>query len=498
MSLVGSSTSVLFTLSYSAAASLDSNATLETKITVNTVSGSISCNKTVTGSGVISRTVTLSSCTGNGVLTISVAAGTALDSAGNASSAAGPSGQVTVDNLPPVLTTTSPAANTQINSTFTLTGTCETGLSVVISGSGISGSPQTASCSGGLFSKALSLIGAEGNKVVTLFEDDGVNSVTITLNLTKDTIAPSLAISLPANATVINNSNSNLALSGTCESGYDVVIEGDVPAGQSTPCTSGVFSFGVWQLNSGDGVKSVAIRQTDLAGNTTTASRSYTLNTTPVSQGSTPQLDTSSVINALHVSLRGTCDSDAAFQTTAVTTFGRLQSVSCTAGLLTVNVTDFPDGRNSFTVTVTTTRIINGLTRSSSKTYTYQFFCPKGYVGIPGKFSTDADTLGLGNPSATSGNADGGLDPTRDFCVMKYQAKAATSNASSQTPFEPVYDGNKYFSPLSNYWPESRADSTPWVNISRDNADLRCRALNETLGTCTGSGCDSGNNANYG
>jgi hypothetical protein len=81
---------------------------------------------------------------------------------------------------------------------------------------------------------------------------------------------------------------------------------------------------------------------------------------------------------------------------------------------------------------------------------------------------------------------------------MKYQAKAATSNAGSQTPFEPVYNGTKTFTPLSNYWPESRADSTPWVNISRDEAALRCRALNETLGTCTGSGCDSWDNANYG
>ncbi len=499
VSLVGSSTSALFTLSYSAAASVDSNATLATKVTVNTVSGSFACTKTVTGSGVISRTVTLSSCTGNGSLTISVAAGTALDSVGNASSAAGPSAVVTVDNLPPVLTTTSPAANTQINSTFTLTGTCETGLSVVISGSGISGSPQTASCSGGLFSKALSLIGAEGNKVLTLSEDDGVNSSSATLNLTKDTTAPSLAISLPASATVINNSNSNFALSGTCESGYSVVIEGDAPAGQQTTCTAGAFSFGTWQLNSGDGVKSVTIRQTDLAGNTATAARSFTLNTTPVPVSSMAQLDASTVvIKALHVTLSGTCDSDAAFQTTGVSTLGKVQSVSCTAGLLAVNVTDLPDGRNSFTVTLTTTRIINGLNRSSSQSFTYQFFCPKGYIGIPGKFATDGDVAGLGNPSASSGNADGGLDPTRDFCVMKYQAKAATSNASSQTPFEPVYDGAKTFSPMSNYWPESRADSTPWVYISRDNAALRCRALNETLGTCTGSGCDTWPNASYG
>jgi hypothetical protein len=369
---------------------------------------------------------------------------------------------------------------------------------VDISSSGISGVAQTASCSEGVFSKALTLIGGEGSKVLSLTSNDGVNSNSASLTVIRDSIAPSLNISLPANLAVINNATSNLPLTGSCESGYNVVIEGDVSAGQSTMCTSGAFSFAGWQLTSGDGVKSVTIRQTDLAGNSSTSSRSYTLNTSPVGPISRSLLDTSSLLNALHVSLTGICDSDAAFATSAVTTLGRVQGVSCTAGLLKVNVTDLPDGRNSFTVTVTTTRIVNGLTQVSSTGFTYQFFCPKGYVGIPGRFSTDADFAGLGNPSASAGNADGGLDPGRDFCVMKYQAKAATSNASSQTPFEPVYDGNKSFSPLSNYWPESRADSTPWVNILRDNSALRCRALNETLGTCTGSGCDSWNNANYG
>ena len=90
--------------------------------------------------------------------------------------------------------------------------------------------------------------------------------------------------------------------------------------------------------------------------------------------------------------------------------------------------------------------------------------------------------------NATAGNADGGLDPTRDFCVMKYQAKVATSNNGGQSAWEPVYDGNKAFT-MANYWPQSRADSTPWVNISRDDAADRCKALNEAHGLCSGASC---------
>ena len=242
---------------------------------------------------------------------------------------------------------------------------------------------------------------------------------------------------------------------------------------------------------------SSVIQITATDGSLSSSAQSFTL-TVIAGAPPSPALSSLSVLKTLHQELTGTCDSNPLFVTTAVTTLGRIQSLSCVANVLNVKITDLPDGRGSFTVTVTTTRTSNSLNSSSSTNYTYQFFCPKNYVGIPGKFSTDADFAGLGNPSASSGNADGGLDPSRDFCVMKYQAKAATSNASSQTPFEPVYDGNKTFTPMINYWPESRADSTPWVNISRDEADLRCRALNETLGTCTGSGCDTWGNGSYG
>ncbi len=61
----------------------------------------------VTGAGT-TWTVTLSGISGDGALGISVAAGTASDTAGNVAPAAGPSATATVDNTPPTVTIAGP------------------------------------------------------------------------------------------------------------------------------------------------------------------------------------------------------------------------------------------------------------------------------------------------------------------------------------------------------------------------------------------------------
>ncbi|MCE9563151.1 MAG: hypothetical protein K8U57_14000, partial [Planctomycetes bacterium] len=77
----------------------------------------ITLNKTGTANGTVSvdagtgatRTVTISGITGDGTLSISLAAGTAADVAGNLAPAAGPSSPVTVDNTAPTVTISLPS-----------------------------------------------------------------------------------------------------------------------------------------------------------------------------------------------------------------------------------------------------------------------------------------------------------------------------------------------------------------------------------------------------
>ena len=74
-------------------------------------------NKTGTAAGTIAvsgtgltRTVTISSISGNGSLGISIAAGTASDLAGNMAPAAGPSTTFIVDNTAPTISLGAPSA----------------------------------------------------------------------------------------------------------------------------------------------------------------------------------------------------------------------------------------------------------------------------------------------------------------------------------------------------------------------------------------------------
>src|SRR5207249_5235278 len=78
-------------------------------ITLN-ASGGATASIGVSGSGT-TRTVTLSSITGNGTLGISMAAGTATDTAGNTAPAAGPSATFTVDNTGPAISSVSKPAD---------------------------------------------------------------------------------------------------------------------------------------------------------------------------------------------------------------------------------------------------------------------------------------------------------------------------------------------------------------------------------------------------
>ena len=96
---------VSFTISYANANAITlagSNITLNK---TGTADGTIS----VSGAGLVERTVTISNITGNGALGISIGAGTATDTFGNGAPAIGPSATFNVDNTPPVIEISSPS-----------------------------------------------------------------------------------------------------------------------------------------------------------------------------------------------------------------------------------------------------------------------------------------------------------------------------------------------------------------------------------------------------
>ena len=71
---------------------------------------------------------------------------------------------------------------------------------------------------------------------------------------------------------------------------------------------------------------------------------------------------------------------------------------------------------------------------------------------------------------------------SKDFCVMKYEAKAETNAGGS-------YDSDGLSVNLSNYKPGSTASNLPWRSINRVNARTECQSL--------GSGYDLISNAQW-
>ncbi len=103
---------VTYTVTYSAA---DAVTLAPGNITLNKT-GTANGTVAVSGSGNTSRTVTISSITGEGTLGISIAAGTASDAAGNTATSGGPGTTFNVDNTRPTLSIGAPSTN------FTATG----------------------------------------------------------------------------------------------------------------------------------------------------------------------------------------------------------------------------------------------------------------------------------------------------------------------------------------------------------------------------------------
>jgi hypothetical protein len=218
------------------------NATDSSKITLSTTGGA-SCSRAIAGAGTAGDPfiVTISNCSGNGTVGVSVAAGAATDAAGNTTLAAASATSVNVDNSAPTPTITSPAASTEFNNTTVttaLTGACETGLTVSLGGDVTAG--QTATCSSSAYSfSSWTLTTGDGSKSVTVSQTDAAGNVgssaARSFTLTTGTTTPTL--------TAANVTGLKPTLTGTCDStATSHSATTTVGAVRSVTCTSGTLS----------------------------------------------------------------------------------------------------------------------------------------------------------------------------------------------------------------------------------------------------------------
>jgi hypothetical protein len=106
----------------------------------------------------------------------------------------------------------------------------------------------------------------------------GNSSEIISTNRVIDSTPPAITIASPAAST---STQGSLTVSGGCETGaLNVNITGDISESVSASCDGGNYSAAI-MLSGADGTKTINISQTDLVGNSSTLSRTFTKDTTP-------------------------------------------------------------------------------------------------------------------------------------------------------------------------------------------------------------------------
>ncbi len=216
----------------------------------------------------------------------------------------------TVVPLAPVIIT--PANGSTFGSVSQIiSGTCETGSSVKITGD-LVGSPISTSCSGGTFSRAINLTSGDGLKTLVAAQTDSVgnisptDSVIITLNSLLP-LAP--VITAPTNGTLTNTTAVNVV--GTCEAGANVNISGNILATPvSLLCVAGNYNQPI-TLTAADGAKTISVNQTNISGTSPPVSVTITLDTTAPLAPTITSPTNGSLTNTTAQTVIGACETGA-------------------------------------------------------------------------------------------------------------------------------------------------------------------------------------------
>lgn len=160
---------------------------------------------------------------------------------------------VIVDRLPPVVTITSPNDGSTVTGVFNLTGTCESGLDVVITAGGPpsnykpDSTPQlTTQCTNGMYSISLLPTGAEGTYVtiasIEQVDVAGNHSAPLEASYLIGAVSPAHVITIAGPIGVVATGPS--VITGICDPTRQVIITGTgFEITGTTPCTGGTYSY---------------------------------------------------------------------------------------------------------------------------------------------------------------------------------------------------------------------------------------------------------------
>lgn len=210
--------------------------------------------------GVFSEDIVFTAVDGNKVIEIAQA-----DGAGNNTTA---TRTFVKDATGPVLTIASPAANTSAKNGVTLAGTCEEGLSIALSGSGLASPASTTCATGGNFSVAVIFSATDGTKTISVSQTDlAGNITTVSRDFIRDNVAPAFTFA----STAIQNQSNNLNyvnFSGACETGATITVKLNSVTDGTTDCADGVWLYRTASQVT-DATRHYTLTAADAAGNET-------------------------------------------------------------------------------------------------------------------------------------------------------------------------------------------------------------------------------------
>jgi len=265
------------------------------------------------------------------------------DSFGN--SAVQASTSVTKDTALPTVGITTPATAISLSNhtSYSVDGTCsEDGETVTVLVGGIAPATQPTCTTGvwsvvGLDKSSLS----EGSVLITADHDDtlGNSATQATTSVVKDTVIPTVAITLPA-ADISLSNESNYSVSGTCSENGEVVtvLVGSVAPAPQPTCVAGAWSVTGLDVSSlSDAAVMITADHDDALGNSALQSTANITkdSTIPLVAITTPAADIT-VANESSYSVDGTCSEDGETVTVLVGGIAPATQPTCTAGVWSV------------------------------------------------------------------------------------------------------------------------------------------------------------------
>lgn len=301
-SVVTPSGSVTFPVSITGASSISLTSSAVSKGTT----GSAQCSSLSVADGTTdSPTITLSSCSGTGTITISINAGIAANSDGDFSDAVGPSDPVTVASSAPIFSSLAfvgGASDGFLNASDVLIFTLNASNYISAKYAVVTGS---ATCNGTLSYSSMLPIASDfsdgtGKICVQLQNTDGVFNYGYSSTLNVDKTAPTISVSSPTPATV--NASQTVSYTITFSDGSGSIASVDLSGaihlmGNSSGCNLTVSGSGLTSrtveitgCSASNGMNSIAIDPNailDSAGNGSapiTTSPSFTVSNPPADE----------------------------------------------------------------------------------------------------------------------------------------------------------------------------------------------------------------------